>query len=282
MGHPGKKAPGITAAVVAILLFRAAPALPVQDPAPEAAARQDTAEALQRVDALLLALRPGDARAALEPVADRASYDPGVAVRLGRILAGDGDLQGAMLQLRAAVLLAPDDAEARLALGEAYLDAHQVAEAMEELRRASELAGARSEAEPRAARPLLVLGVSLQRLGDLAGSSRALERAVALDGKNPEALYRLGVTELLASRWSDAAATLTRALAIDDGLAPAYFSRALAASRLGNGTMVVDDMKRFLELAPDAPQAAQARAVVETAASRATPPATEAKAPPPA
>ncbi len=275
------------AALVTVWLLTA-PAGPGAEPG-ETAPGGGTAEVLRRVDGLLLAYRTREAGEALAAVADRAPFDAGVAVRLGRVLAQSGDLQGAILQLRAAVLLAPAEPSARLALGEAYLGTRQVAEAMDEFRRARDLAAARADAAPREPGPLILLGASLQRLGDAAGSIRALERAVALDGANPEALYRLGTAELLGGKWADAVAALSGALAVDDAIAPAHFSRALAASRIGNGELVVDDMRRFLELAPDAPEAAQARAVVAAAAARATPPAAEpapaggeATAPPPA
>jgi len=52
---------------------------------------------------------------------------------------------------------------------------------------------------------------------------------------------------------------------MESGLAYAYYYRGLAAEKLGRKDLLINDLDRFLALAPNAPEAAQARALLNAA-----------------
>ncbi|MGH9363252.1 MAG: tetratricopeptide repeat protein, partial [Thermoanaerobaculia bacterium] len=58
---------------------------------------------------------------------------------------------------------------------------------------------------------------------------------------------------------------LDRAIAMDSGLAYAYYYRGLAAEKLGRKDLLINDLERFLALAPNAPEAERAKAILRAA-----------------
>ena len=72
-------------------------------------------------------------------VACSEDIDPAEALREGQELLQSGDLAAAIIQLKNAVQAAPEDAQARLALGRAYLENSDSKAALKELRRARSL-----------------------------------------------------------------------------------------------------------------------------------------------
>lgn len=78
-------------------------------------------------------------------------------------------------------------------------------------------------------------------------------------------LYQLGLTRALQQQWGPAVDLLTQAIDRDSGIAYAYYYRGLAAEQTGRKDLLIADMDRFLFLAPDAPEAARARRILEAA-----------------
>jgi tetratricopeptide (TPR) repeat protein len=63
-------------------------------------------------------------------------------------------------------------------------------------------------------------------------------------------------------RWQPAIDLLTEALGMNRRIAYAYYLRGMAASQANRKDMTVNDLGRFLELAPNAPEAERARKIL--------------------
>ncbi len=142
-------------------------------------------------------------------------------------------------------------------------DAHLRAERSEEARQAFEQAVQRAEAglssAPEDAKLLLALGIARQRLRQLPEATAALEKARALNPGSIEATYQLGLTKALARDYGAAVDLLTEAVERNSEIAYAYYYRALAAEKVDRKDLLINDLNRFLALAPDAPDAPRAR-----------------------
>jgi len=107
--------------------------------------------------------------------------------------------------------------------------------------------------------------VAQQRLKQYDASASTLGTLLAAEPDNAAARFQLGLTRAFQAKWSDAVNELTRAVTVDSGLAYAYYYRGLAADRLGKKDVLVNDMERFVALAPKAPEAAKALAILQAA-----------------
>jgi tetratricopeptide (TPR) repeat protein len=219
-------------------------------------------------DAALLAIEPeilayaiAPARAALARV-----RDPGAAGSLvaeGRVLTLEGSYGDAIARFDRAATAAPDDPAALVYKGEALQYARQEAGARaaftEAKRRAqADLAGAES------LDALYHLGVAQQRLGEHVAAFATLERARALAPGDARVLYQLGATRFLQERWQDAVDLTSQALERNPRHAYAYWLRGNAAGQIDRKDLLVNDLRRFVELAPNAPEAERARRILAT------------------
>lgn len=207
--------------------------------------------AVGTVDRRLWEFKTSEARSAVNPIADQAASNAYVAMALGRVLEQEKKYGEAESQLRKAVELAPSDPAAQVWLGEVYLRQRNQGAADGAFRRAAELAEARGDNYH--------LGVARQRLRQYDQAVSALERAGSAGALAP---YQIGVTRLFQEQWQPALDQLTRAIEMDSGLAYAYYHRGLAAEKLNRKDLLVNDMERFLQLAPNAPEAERAKAIL--------------------
>jgi Flp pilus assembly protein TadD len=106
-----------------------------------------------------------------------------------------------------AISLDPKMSEAYLNLGILLLEKDPAA-AVAPLRKAVDLL-------PSQSRPRYLLGTALERSGDLTGAADALEGAVRLDSKDPDALARLGDLHLRAKQYPAAEKNFRAALEIN-------------------------------------------------------------------
>ncbi len=74
--------------------------------------------------------------------------------------------------------------------------------------------------------------------------------------------YQVGLSHFADQQWQAAVDTLTEAVENDSGFAHAYYYRALAWKRLDRTDKMMNDLDRFLRLAPNAPEAGSARTLV--------------------
>ena len=75
-------------------------------------------------------------------------------------------------------------------------------------------------------------------------------------------LYEMGATRYVQQRWQPAIDLLTQTLETNPRVAYAYYLRGIAASQANRKDLTVNDLGRFLELAPSAPEAERARKVL--------------------
>jgi len=215
----------------------------------------------KKLDAYLAA----EARAALEPLVPLAATNVDVAIALGRLLEQEKKYDESAAVLRRAAGTAPADARVALWLGETLLRAKKPADADASFKVSAELAAAAVVATPDDAGALLVQGSALSRLRRYDEAMVALGKARDLDGGSPETLYQMGATRAFQQKWTDAVTFLDQSLEKDSGTALAYYYRALAQEKLGRKDLMVIDLDRFVKVAPSAPEADRARALLAAA-----------------
>jgi tetratricopeptide (TPR) repeat protein len=222
-----------------------------QEQQPPQAAPSPPPAAVGTVDRKLWEYRTSEARSAIDPIAGQADSNGAVSVALGRVLEQEKKYGESEARLRKATELAPSDPAAWVWLGETYLRQRNGGAADSAFRKAAEVAGGND----------YYLGVARQRLRQYDEAVAALERARG-SGFGALVPYQIGVTRLFQEQWQPALDQLTQAIEMDSGLAIAYYYRGLAAEKLGRKDLLINDMERFLNLAPNAPEAERAKAIL--------------------
>lgn len=182
---------------------------------------------------------------------------------LGARALSDGKPDEAIREYQALIDQEPNAATPHALLGTAYAAAGRLPEAAAAYRRALEL-------EPREAAHHNNLGLVLVRSGHLDDGLRHIERAVQLDPERAATYeFNVGAALLNAGRPQDALPRLRQAVRLDPtiavgqyflGLALLQTSPRLAAGRIDPRVGTAEAFQRYLQLAPDGPYAAQARA----------------------
>jgi tetratricopeptide (TPR) repeat protein len=238
---------------------------PTVEPTPPPASQGEPARTepapppgLDGVSDRLWHFQTGPARQSLGKFMDQADANAYVAMAYGRVLDQEKKYGDAEARLRKAAELAPSDPAPYVYLGEVYLRQSRDGDANNAFHKAADLARTRGGAEA-----AYYLGVAQQRLKQYDEAVTTLLTATA---PAPALIpYQIGVTRAFQQSWQAAAEQLNRAIEMDSGLAYAYYYRALVQDKLGRKDLLVNDMDRFLALAPNAPEADQARAVLRSA-----------------
>ncbi len=89
-----------------------------------------------------------------------------------------------------------------------------------------------------------------------------LEKARQQRPDDAEILYRLGLTRAFQQNWQASLDLLNQALERNNGMAYAYYYRALSNEKIGRKDLMVNDLHRFLDMAPQAPEAEKARRIL--------------------
>ena len=215
---------------------------------------------VRTVDRQLWEHKTGAARSTIDGVAGKADTNGAVAAALGRVLEQEKKYGDSEARLRKATELSPSDPAAFLYLGETLLRQRKGGDADAAFRKAEELGGAQGGKEGSYYR-----GVALQRLRRYDESVQALESARGADPGDALIPYQIGVTRVFQEQWQPALDQLNRAIEMDSGLAYAYFYRGMAAEKIGRKDLLVNDMERFLALAPGSPEADRAKAILRAA-----------------
>ncbi len=216
---------------------------------------------LSQVDTRLLAWDTAEARQLLDSLAGAGGTAAKIAA--GRLLSQEDRLDESTAQLTAAVAAAPADPSPAIYLGETHRLADRSAEAKQAFELAAQRAADGLGTAPDNVRLLVALGVAKQKLRQLPEALEALEKAHQLAPGNVEATYQLGVTHAMARNWARAVDTLTEALSQNREIAYAYYFRALAADKVDRKDLLINDLNRFLALAPGAPGAPRARSILD-------------------
>jgi tetratricopeptide (TPR) repeat protein len=230
------------------------------EPSSGAAAPAPRDPAVAGIEPHLLAYEIGPAREALGGVRDPQGADALVAE--GRILTLENRYTDAVSRFDRAAAAAPDDPAPLVYKGEALLYARQDSTARQALGTAKTRAQARVDRSAGDAESWLYLGMAQRHLGELDPAYASLDRANAAAPSDARVLYEMGATRYQQQQWQPAIDLLTRALGINPRLAYAYYLRGIAASQANRKDLTVNDLGRFLELAPTAPEAERARKVL--------------------
>ncbi len=195
------------------------------------------AEALERSGKRSEAIEQYRAAAALAP------QDDAIVFALGRALLADGQTSAAESDFRRLLALRPDSAPAQLGLAESLLSQQKTAEAVDALR--DYLLKAPDDRHARLER-----AVALQDLNQFDESLRELDRVD--DGAMPsvESLKLRGSIYLLQKKWTDAQASLGKALAASPTDAQLHLWMGQAKMELHDYSAAESELRRSLELAP--------------------------------
>jgi cytochrome c-type biogenesis protein CcmH/NrfG len=108
----------------------------------------------------------------------------------------------------------------------------------------------------------LALARMLLQRQDLPGALVQYDAASAGDPANGEALAYAGWIAVLTGNDQEGRARLDRAVSADPSYPDAHALRGLALIRAGEAAAAVDELGRYLELAPGGPLATQVQAVI--------------------
>lgn len=234
---------------------------PAENPPPAPPAAPNPA--IAAVERKLLAYETQAARQQLE--SSGAAAEAAGSVALGRVLIQEKKFSQADTELHKAANMAPDDPAPWVAMGTAHQYARHRDDANNAFTKAAQLAQARIDRNGQDAQAHLALGVAKQNLSQFDAAYSSLERARQLDPSNAEAVYQLGLTRFYQERWAEALDLFNQALAMNSQVAYAYYYRGQAASKTGNKSLLVDDLNRFLGMAPGAPEAPLAQTILQSA-----------------
>lgn len=165
----------------------------------------------------------------------------------------DNDLDAAKARFEQSLELDP-------ALDAAHLPLAQIALAKQEFESGVSHAEAFLESNPEDPRGLSALYQAYLALERSEEADAVFQRLVAADpGRVAETFYEEGVTHFNSGRNADAIAALERVLSADPDHARAMYMLGLAYASGGDLEKAKANLNRFLELAPDDPQAETAR-----------------------
>jgi len=233
--------------------------------AQETPSEDPVVQAVRVAEEKLLGWQTREARQALEPVKGEAPKNPAVARALSQVLVQEKKYAEAAKLLEEAAKLSSGDAAVWLSLAETYLVLNKTTQAEGAFRKAKEAAEKVLSANETDAAARLQLALALKGLKQLDKAAEHLGKLVEQGQGDAVLLYHLGVVQLLTGKAGAAFETLSKALELHKGLAYAYYYRGLAADKLGKKDVLVNDMGRFLHLAPNAPEATKAKAILAAA-----------------
>jgi len=218
---------------------------------------------LARVEKSLQAYATVEARKELGDLAKEK--DAQALMALGRILEQEKAYKDAEQHLRDAASLVPQDPAPWAHLGFTYFHQRREADGKKAYQEAANRAQAAVTKNPKDATAHYYLGAANLYLGNPSSAETHLEQARKLSPGDPMPVFQLAMTRFFQEKWPEAVALFTEALKMDDDLAYAYYYRGQAEGRIGKKDVLIADLKRFLELAPDAPEAPLAARTVASA-----------------
>jgi Flp pilus assembly protein TadD len=191
--------------------------------------------------------------AAAERAVQAAPGDAGPHDLLGNRYLAAGRLADAVREFRQALRLKPDYPEAANNLGVALLQGGRPGDAVPYLRQAA-------AARPADPRVHFNLGNALRDSGDLPDAYAAFERALALQPDAADVLNNLAVLDGAGGRIDRALERLSRALQLREDYAEAHHNMALALAEKGRVQEALTHVDRAIALRQDFEQARQTRA----------------------
>jgi tetratricopeptide (TPR) repeat protein len=173
-----------------------------------------------------------------------------------------GKLPEALQLLTEAAAAATDDPAPEYYRGEVLQAQKKQDAARTAWRRARDAAQAIVEVRPKDARAQYYLGAALIRHEKPEPARTALSAAAKHDFNPTMVRFQVGLSRHLSKQWQQAVEAFSWVIERDERFAPAFFYRGLAWSKLDRKDLMLEDFSRFLALAPKAPEADTARALM--------------------
>jgi Tfp pilus assembly protein PilF len=174
---------------------------------------------------------------------------------LESVRAGDG--KKAIEQLRGAISFYPEFALALNELGVQYLKIGQADKAAEALRASLRI-------KPDEFTPRLNYGIALLEKKEMAEAEAQLRQALKVNDASWTAHMYLGITLISLRKYDEAEKELQRTLSIaGDNLSIPHYYLGGIYWRRGDNKRAADELEKYLQLAPKAPEAERIRATVK-------------------
>ena len=106
---------------------------------------------------------------------------------------------------------------------------------------------------------LTYLGLARIHAGDPGGALEPLKKAVAIDGEYAEARFGIGLAYVKMKNLGEAIPELDKATKLDPNHAYAHYNLGMAYNQTDKKALSIAHLRRFVELAPDAPEAPAVR-----------------------
>jgi len=200
---------------------------------------------------------------ALEAVDEAIAIDPtlpGIPLLKGVILQSQGNDELALAEFQTELAAGPTEPQV---VHDSWMHVAMVARDLEKWDVAKEALDKLIELDPNdvvAYSQLLELAI---RQGEGDEAEKILESAPAELRNDPVTYYNLGVQHWNVGDAAGAARSFGKAVELDPSMVDAWRQLGLAEANLGQNDKAVEHLKRYLELAPDAPDAAGLRQYVE-------------------
>jgi len=212
---------------------------------------KDFGELLPGHPTVVAALSTLDAGKPLQPFVQNARQGAGEALfGLGSSGGRQGDELAALIYLRLALHLAPENALAIITLADVY-------ERMKQTEAAIDLYESVPKADPLRVNADVQAALLLEPLGRSLEATERLEKVVAAHPQNEEALTALGNLQRSRKMFTEAADTYSRVLALqtapDKNQWILYYYRGIVNERSKRWPQAEADLKKALELNPDQP-----------------------------
>lgn len=195
--------------------------------------------------------------AAPAPVPKDTSADILAAIQRGNDLLAQKDFAGARAEYEKALAALPDNAVILRGIAQTWYGEKKIDEAIATLKRVVEL-------DPNdAAAPLLLANLLLEK-GSLDEAKALLAKLPPDSIKDPGVYVNFGVLLLNQKKPADAWSYFDQAVKVAPADAESYFYRGLTAVQLKKKAEAKADLEKYLELAPEGSQAADAKELLKS------------------
>jgi len=200
--------------------------------------------------------RPDAASAAFTKALELDPNTPSCAYYLGKIAYDAGKIEESIRWFEQELALSPDLPDLYQNLGVLYRDRGDLA-------RAAEMFEGLITLRPDDVDAYAELVALYEKLGDSARLEAVLAAREKLGVKDAAAYYNLGAKYWKAKQWQQAAEAFRKALAQDETLAAAHKGLGYCLVKEEKLPEAREHLQRYLELSPDAPDAAEIREVIQ-------------------
>jgi tetratricopeptide (TPR) repeat protein len=183
-------------------------------------------------------------------------------------LYNSGEYQKAERSLQEALKAEPRNVTARYYLGLSILQQEKYRDALDIFLKVKDEQD-KAEQRTRSAIPSeyqMQLAIARARLGlkQYAEAWKNLESAKIEDANSSDVYMYRGLYYLQQEKHAEAIKELEKAISLNKNNAYAYYYAGLAYAGSGNGEKAVETLKLFLQLAPNAPEAAKAKSLIDS------------------